>query len=199
MTGIRRIATVLGLTSAVIVGASLPASAGFADSAATAHRVDTLTVAAPAWVTVDDTCATTTTVEKRTVYTNPTTGVQTQTAYSSTSTTVSSTTNVNYYASSTAAGPGVGETTTTTTTQNTMLAVTVTWAGSGTRGVSGYLVNAHLSDGSVYPMAQTAAGTLSTFGSVDADNLAVAPRLSVTTLTSYGWIATTAPTRVLAC
>ena len=37
--------------------------------------------------------------------------------------------------------------------------------------MNGYLVNAHLADGTVYPMAQTAAGTLSTSQTVDADNL----------------------------
>ena len=34
---------------------------------------------------------------------------------------------------------------------------------------------------------------------VDADYLAYQPRLSVTTLTSYGWTATTAQTPVLTC
>jgi hypothetical protein len=199
MTGIRRLATVLGLTATVIVGASLPASAGFADTVATTHKVDTLTVAAPAWLSIDDSCATTTTVEKRTVYTDPTTGVQTQTAYSWTSNTVSSTTNVNYSNTSTAAGPGLNETTTTTTTQNTMLTVTASWPASGSRGVSGYLVNAHLYDGSVFPMVQTAPGTLFTSQTVDADNLALQPRLSVTTLTSYGWTAETAQSAVLTC
>jgi hypothetical protein len=48
-------------------------------------------------------------------------------------------------------------------------------------------------------MAQTAAGTLSTSASVDAGNLVYQPRLSVTTLTSYGWTATTLPTAVLTC
>jgi hypothetical protein len=199
MTGIRRIATVLGLTSAVIVGASLPASAGFADSAATAHRVDTLTVAAPSTITVNRSCTTATTVVRRTVYTDPTTGVQTQTAYSSTTTYATSSSNVNSYASTTATGPGWNETTTTTTTKSTTLAVTASWSASASRGVSGYVVNAHLNDGSVYPMAQTAAGTLSTSASVDAGNLSYQPRLSVTTLTSYGWTATTAQTPVLTC
>jgi hypothetical protein len=78
-----------------------------------------------------------------------------------------------------------------------MAAVTASWTASDTRGVTGYLVDAHLSDGTVYPMAQTTA--LSTSQSVDADNLAYLPRLSVTTLTSYGWTATTPQTPVISC
>jgi hypothetical protein len=200
MNAVRRIATVVGLTAGVIAGASLPASAAFGDTVALpTTTAGTLTVAAPASVTLNDTCATTTTVVKRTVYTDPVTGVQTQTAYSSSSSTVGSSTNVNSYTASSAAGPGLNETTTTETTQNTMLSVTVSWTASGSRGVSGYLVNAYLVDGTVYPMAQTAAAALSTSGAVDADYLAYQPRLSVTTLTAYGWTATTAQTPVLTC
>jgi hypothetical protein len=199
MNAVPRIATVVGVTAGVIAGAILPASAAFGDAVPVATTMGTLTVAAPASVTVTDSCATTTTVVKRTVYTNPTTGVQTQTAYSSTSSTVSSTTNVNSFTSSTASGPRFNETTTTETTKNTMLSVTASWTASGTRGVNGYLVNAHLVDGSVYPMAQTAAGTLSTSAVVDADYLSYQPRLSVTTLTAYAWTATTAQTPVLTC
>ena len=95
-------------------------------------------------------------------------------------------------------GPGAYETTTTTVTKNTNLHVAVNWPASTTqRGVTGYLVNAHLSDGSVYPMAQVT--TLWTSAVVDADYLWYQPRLSVTTLTSYGWTATSAVTAVLSC
>ena len=200
MTATRRILILIGLTVAVIAGASLPASADFADLAPVpTTTVSTGTVAAPASITVNDTCTTTTTTVKRTVYTDPVTSVQTQTAYSSTSSSAASSTNVNYYSSTSAAGPGLYETTTTTVTQNTELYVTATWAASASRGVSGYLVNAHLVDGSVYPMAQTAPTVLTTSAGVDADYLAYAPRLSVMTLTTYGWTATTAQTPVLSC
>jgi hypothetical protein len=200
MTATRRILILTGLTVAVIAGASLPASADFADVAPVpTTTVATGTVAAPASITVNDSCATTTTTVKRTVHTDPVTLVQTQTAYSSTSSTSTSTSNVNYYSSTSAAGPGLNETTTTTVTQNTTLTVTASWAASASRGVSGYLANAHLVDGSVVPMAQTAATVTTTSGAVDADYLAYAPRLSVTTLTTYGWTATTAQTPVLSC
>jgi hypothetical protein len=199
MTAIRRSLTLLLLTVAVIAGAGVPAWADFGDTVAITTTVPTLTVAAPATVTVNDSCTTATTVVKRTVYTNPSTGVQTQTAYSSTTTYATSTTNVQSSTSSTVAGPGANETTTTTTTKNTNLTVTASWTASGTRGVNGYLVNAHLADGTVYPMTQTAAGTLSTSQTVDADNLVYQPRLSVTTLTSYGWTARSALTGIITC
>jgi hypothetical protein len=199
-TSIRRVLTVVGLAIAVVIGASLPATATYSDSEARTTTIATETVAAPASVTIDDRCTTTTTTVRRTVYTNPTTGVQTQTAYSSTSSTVDSTSNVQGTTSSTVAGPGLYETTTTTITRNTDLHVTGSWPASTTsRGVSGYLVNAHLVDGSVFPMAQTTPTVLTTSASVDADYLAYQPRLSVTTLTTYGWTATTAPSRVITC
>jgi hypothetical protein len=199
MTVIRRSLTLILLTVAVLAGAGVPAWAAFGDAVTLTTTVPTLTVAAPAAPTVKNSCTTTTTVVKRTVYTNPSTGVQTQTAYSSITTSTTSTTNVQSSTSSTVAGPGTNESTTTTTTKNTDLTVTASWSASGTRGVNGYLVNAHLSDGTVYPMAQTGAGTLSTSQTVDADNLVYQPRLSVTTLTSYGWTARSAVTGIITC
>ena len=199
MNAIRRSLILIVLTGAVLAGASVPAWATFADSATVSTAVATTTVAAPASVKVNDSCTTTTTVEKRTVRTDPTTGIQTQTAYSWTSSSVPSTSNVQGSTSSTAAGPGLYESTTTTTTKNTMLSVSVSWPASGSRGVSGYLVMAHLSDGSAFPMAQTAAGTLFTSDTVDADNLVHQPRLSVTTLTGYGWTAQSALTGYVSC
>jgi len=199
MTATHRSLLLTGLTAAVVAGTGLPASATYADTAAVPTTIATGTVAAPASISVNDFCDATTTTEKRTVHTDPLTGVQTQTAFSSTSSTAASTSNVNYYSSSSAAGPGLNETTTTTVTQNTTLSVTASWAASASRGVSGYLVNAHLGDGSVFPMAQTAPTVLTTGAAVDADYLAYAPRLSVTTLTTYGWTATTAQTPVLSC
>jgi hypothetical protein len=157
----------------------------------------TTTVVAPAWVSVNDSCTTTTTVVRRTVRTDPVTGVQTQTPYSSTSANAASSSNVQSSTTTTAAGPGLNETTTTTTTKNTMLTVSASWGASGSRGVNGYLVTAHLGDGSSFPMAQTTA--LSTSDTVDADALVYQPRLSVTTLTSYGWTAQSAISGIISC
>ena len=199
MTAIGRIVVLVLITAGVIGGANVPAWAAFGDTVKLTTTITSITVAAPATVTVNDSCTTSTTVERWTVYTDPSTGVQTQTAYSSTTTYATSASNVQSTATSSVAGPGLNEVTTTTTTKNTMLSVPASWPASASRGVSGYLVNAHLSDGTTYPMTQTPAGTLSTSQTVDADNLAYQPRLSVTTLTSYGWTAESAKSAVLAC
>ncbi len=199
MFTIRRMATVVGLTAAVVTTASVPAWAAYADSATVSTTLVTTTVAAPASVTVDDTCTTATTVVRRTVYTNPGTGEQIQTAYSSTTSYATSSTNVQGTTTNSVPGPGPLEVTTTTTTKNTDLTVTASWTASGSRGVNGYLVKAHLNDGTAYTMAQTAAGTLSASSTADADNLAYQPRLSVTTLTSYGWSTQSALTGYVSC
>ena len=199
MNTLRRIAVLIPLTVGVVAGASLPAWAAFGDTVKLTTTITSITVAAPATVTVNDSCTTTTTVIRRTVYTNPGTGEQIQTAYSSTTTYATSSSNVQGTTTSSVAGPGPNEVTTTTTTKNTDLAVTASWTASASRGVNGYLVNAHLADGTVYAMAQTAAGTLSTSSTVDADNLVYQPRLSVTTLTSYGWTARSALTGYISC
>jgi hypothetical protein len=199
MNTVRRGLLLVPLTTAVILGASIPAWAAFGDTASVPTTISAITVAAPATVTVNDTCTTTTTVVKRTVYTDPSTGVQTQTAYSSVTSSATSSSNVQSSTSSTVAGPGAYETTTTTTTKNTMLSVTASWLASGSRGVSGYLVKADLSNGTVYAMAQTSPSTLSTSQTVDADNVVYQPRLSVTTLTSYGWSAQSALTGYVTC
>lgn len=197
MNAIRRILILSVLTVAVIAGASIPAWADFDDSAKLSTTLVTTTVAAPAWLSINDSCTTTTTVVRRTVRTDPVTGVQTQTAYSSTSSNAASSSNVQSSTTTTAAGPGLNETTTTTTTKNTMLTVSASWPASGSRGVNGYLVTAHLADGSSFAMAQTT--SLFTSDTVDADALVYQPRLSVTTLTNYGWTAQSAISRIISC
>lgn len=201
MTVIRRAATLIGLTLAVIIGAGVPASASFAESVTVNAGVGitTVTVAAPAWITVNDYCVTTTTTVRQTVRTDPVTGVATTTSYSSTSTSTTSTSNVQSYSSTPAAGPGLNETTTTTVTRNTDLYVSANWAASNSRGLSGYLVTAHLSNGTAQPMVQTAATVTSTSSVVDADALVYGPALSVSTLTSYGWTAQSVRSAPLAC
>ena len=58
MTGIRRVLILIGLTLVIIVGASIPASATFADSVTAKAAVTTGTVTAPAWVSTEGTeCA----------------------------------------------------------------------------------------------------------------------------------------------
>ena len=201
MNRIRRTAVLLGLTASVIVGSSIPASATFTEAVATnTAALRTATVAAPTGLIVDDTCTTTTTTVKRTVYTNPGTRVQTTTYYNSSTTQSTSSTNVQGTTTQTVAGPGPNETTTTTVTKNTDLFVTLRWSASPSRGVNGYLVSAHLGvNGSVSPLMTTSSGTTSVTQTQDADALSYVPSLSVTAQTTYGWTATSAQTRVLSC
>ncbi len=56
MTGIRRGLILLGLTVAVVIGASIPASATFADAVAVTTTISTTTVAAPTNVVGKLTC-----------------------------------------------------------------------------------------------------------------------------------------------
>jgi hypothetical protein len=199
MTTTRRILVLAGMLLAVVIGTTIPASATFADSAsAPTMTIATGTVAAPTGLWLNDYCVTTTTTVRRTVYTDPVTGVQTQTAYSSSTTTATSTSNVQSSTTTTAAGPGAGETTTTTVSKNTNLHVTFGWTASPSPRVTGYTVNAHLGiDGSIAPMLTTT-GT-SVTQSQDADALYYQPRLSVTTQTSYGWTATSPTTALITC
>ncbi len=200
MNRIRRSAVLLGLTATVIVGSSIPAAATFTEAVSTnTAMLRTATVAAPTGLVVDDTCTTATTTVKRTVNTNPGTGAQTTTFYSSTTTWATSSTNQDGTTVQTVAGPGPNETTTTTVTKDTDLSVALRWTGSSSRGVNGYAVSAHLADGSVTPLLSTPAGTTSASQTQDADVLAYQPRLSVTTQTTYRWTATSAQTRVLSC
>lgn len=201
MNRIRRSAVLLGLVAAVIVGSSIPAAATFTEGVSTnTAMLRSAIVAAPTGLVVDDTCTTTTTTTKRTVHTDPTTGVQTTRSYTSSTTQSTSSSNVDSTTTETVAGPGLDETTTTTVTKNTTLTVTLRWSASASRGVNGYVVAAHLGiNGSVLPLMSTASGTTSVTQSEDADALSYLPTLSVTTQTTYGWTATSAQTRVLSC
>ncbi|SDF18955.1 hypothetical protein SAMN05660662_1263 [Blastococcus aurantiacus] len=201
MNRLRRSAVLLGLTAAVIVGSSIPASATFSESVSTnTAALRTLTVAAPTGLVVDDTCTTTTTTVKRTVYTNPGTGAQTTRYYSSSTTQSTSSTNEDSTTTQTVAGPGPNETTTTTVTKDTDLSVTLRWTASTSSRVGSYLVSAHLGiNGSVSPLMTTTSATTSVTQTQDADALAYRPSLSVTTQTTYGWTAASAQTRVLSC
>ncbi|WP_104524697.1 hypothetical protein [Blastococcus atacamensis] len=77
---------------------------------------------------------------------------------------------------------------------------TVSWPASTTsRGVTGYRVMAHLNTGESVVMAETDAATRSVYQQVNASYLNYQPRLSVITLTSYGWTAETPRSAVLTC
>jgi hypothetical protein len=201
MNPVRRTAVLLGLTTAVVIGSSIPASATFtAQTNAQPATIATGTVIAPAGLVVDDTCTTTTTTVTRTVYTHPATGVQTQTYYNSSTTQATASSNVQGTETTTVAGPRGNETTTTTVTKNTDLRVTLSWVASPSRGVNGYVVSARLNvNGSTTQLLTTGSSTTSVTQVQDADGLGYQPSLLVTAQTSYGWTADSALTRVLSC
>jgi hypothetical protein len=201
MNATRRTAVLLGLTAAVVVGTSIPASATFsAGSTAVAAKVGTLTVAPPTALVVDDSCTTVTTTVTQTVHTDPATGVQTTRSHESSTTRTPSASNDQGTTTETVPGPGADEATTTTVTTNTELSVTLSWAGSPSRGVDGYVVSAQLGPGGpVMSLVTTGSATTSVGHVQDADVLGYQPSLRVTARTSYRWTADSAFTRVLAC
>lgn len=201
MNAIRRTAVLIGLTVAVVAGSSIPASATFSDSVtAPATTLAAGNVVAPTSLTISSSCTVTTTTTKTVSYTHPGTGVVTQRSSTTTTATASTGTNQQGQTVTTTPGPGPNESTTTTVSKNTDLSVHAWWrASTTTRGVTGYVVNAHITGYAPIVMAETGPTELSTSDVVDADYLAYQPRLSVTTTTSYGWTATTPVSAVLSC
>jgi hypothetical protein len=82
-----------------------------------------------------------------------------------------------------------------TGTYTTTLQAKISWTPSTTtRGVTGYLINAVFSDGTEYPVTSVGPTATSVSGSYDAYYATQNIRVTVTTMTSYGWTAETAPT-----
>jgi len=88
---------------------------------------------------------------------------------------------------------------TTTTGTTTTMRATVSWTASQTRGVSGYAITAHFPDGTSYPITTVGANTTSVTQDVDGSYSDQGIRVSVTTLTSYGWTASSAKTGAIRC
>src|SRR5688572_24822317 len=87
-----------------------------------------------------------------------------------------------------------------TTSYSYLYHAAITWpASTTTRGVIGYRAIAHLNNGTSVVMTETTATNRSANASVDQAYLAYQPRISIVTLTSYGWTAESAKTPVLAC
>jgi hypothetical protein len=81
----------------------------------------------------------------------------------------------------------------------TTLNARVSWNASPSRGVSGYVITAVFSDGTRYPVAQVGATTTSISGNYDAYYASQNIRVTVTTLTSYGWTKESAQSGVIKC
>ncbi|MGY1592970.1 hypothetical protein ACI79D_13405 [Geodermatophilus sp. SYSU D00708] len=198
MTTVRRTLVLLVLTVAVVVGASLPAQALFADTAAApAMSLGTLTVQPPTDVDVDTTCFTTTVVTKRTYRTNSW-GGDTLTGYSQSSTTQRSNKNVDGETTDRTNGPGWNEYTITTTSKDTELYASATWTRSTSAKVAGYQMTAHLGNGHTFTMTQGANAT-SMSANADADYLSTSLKLTIDTVTTYGWTASSALSKTLTC
>ena len=156
MTTIRRTLTVISLMLAVVVGSSIPAAALYSSSEALSVPAATARVAAPASISIDDYCSTTTSWDWYLL-------IPVQTTH-------------HWYTA------------------------TITWPASTTaRGVTGYRVMAHLGNGQSEVLGSTTATSRSVSTTVDRTYLDHQPRVSVITLTSYGWTAETPPSAVLAC
>ena len=87
----------------------------------------------------------------------------------------------------------------TTSGTTTTMRATVSWTASKTRGASGYDITAHFADGTSYPIATVGAGTTSVTQDVDGSYSNQNVRVSVTTLTNYGWTAQSAKTGAIRC
>src|SRR3954469_3410196 len=88
----------------------------------------------------------------------------------------------------------------TTGVTTTTLNARVSWSPSTTpRGVTGYVITAVFADGTKYPVAQVGATTTALTGSFDAYYASQNIRVTVTTLTSYGWTEESATSGVIKC
>jgi hypothetical protein len=194
---LRRSVLLLVLTVATVLGASFPANALFSDPApvTTKPTIGTLTVAAPGNVRVETSCTTTTTVVKR-VYDSTTNALV---GTSTTRSEASSRSNVEGDSTVRTNGPQAGQYTLTQTIEDTELDATARWNRSSSRGVTGYRMTVFFADGTEYPMDDAAASATSMSDSYDADVVDLRARLSMVTLTSYGWTAAGTMSNVVTC
>jgi hypothetical protein len=196
MTAVRRTLVLLALTVTVVLGAgSTAANATFSDSAALSGvTVGTGTVAPATQVRVDTSCVTTTTVITRTFQTYS--WGTAQTGYSQTTTTATSRSNVESDVTTRTEGPGVNQYSTTQTIKNTELYATARWDLSTSARVTGYRMTAHTVYGPV-TIGEPGPVTTSMTRQYDASVLSWNPRLSIDTLTDYGWIGTSQLTKAV--
>jgi hypothetical protein len=199
MTRTRRCVLLLVLTVAVVLGASLPANALFADSAAPTVKpaIGTATVAGPTGVKIDTSCTTTTTVIKR-VYDTATNALLSS---SQTATTASSSSNVESDTTvRTDDSPQVGQYTTTQTIKDTELFATLRWRASNSPGVTGYTMTAFLYGGAqTVDMGTAGPNDTSMTGQYDGSVMNYQAKLSMVTQTSYGWTAPGVLSNVVTC
>ncbi|WP_409330248.1 hypothetical protein [Trujillonella humicola] len=198
MTRTRRCVLLLVLTVAALIGASLPANALFSDSAATAVQpaIGTLTVQGPTNVRVETSCVTTTTTIRR-VFDSSTNA---QLSYQETRTTANSNSNVESDTTvRTDNSPTWGQYTLTRTIKDTWLTATARWNRSNSPGITGYQMTAFLNGGVAVPIGTAAASANNYSDGYDASVVDLGARLSMVTLTSYGWTASGNLSNVVTC
>ena len=200
MNRIRRSVLLLVLTVAVVLGASLPANAVFADSTTpvTTQAISTVTVEGPGNVRVETSCTTTTTVIKR-VYQYDSWGNTWQVGYSQESSAASSRSNVESSSTVRTEGPAWNQYTVTQTVKDTTLYATARWKGSSTPRVTGYTMTAFLNNGYAVPIGTAAPSATSYSDSYDASVVDLGARLSMVTVTAYGWTAPGNLSNVVTC
>ena len=193
-----RALVVVAALAVPVLGAGAPAAnATFSDSAALpSMSVGTGTVAPATRVRIDTSCITTTIVIKQT-YTPNSWGGYSQTGYSQTSTISTSKSDVE--SDETVRTDGLnGQYTTTRTIKDTELYATARWDLSTSARVTGYRMTAHTIYGPVV-IGEPGPVTTSMSRQYDAGVLSWNPRLSIDTLTDYGWIGTSQLTKPVTC
>ena len=199
MTATRRLLVLLALTVVAVLGAgSTAANATFSDSAALrSMSIGTGTVAPATNVRIETTCTTTTTVIQRTFHTTGW-GAVWQVGYSQTSSTITSRSNVESDVTTRTDGPSVNQYSTTQTIKDTELYATARWDLSTSSRVVGYRMTAHTTLGPVL-IGEPGPVTTSMTRQYDAEVLQYQPRLSIDTLTDYGWVGTSQLTKPVTC
>ncbi len=199
MTATRRLLVLLALTVVAVLGAgSTAANATFSDSAALrSMSIGTGTVAPATNVRIETTCTTTTTVIQRSFQTTAT-GAVWQTGYWQASSTTTSRSNVESDVTTRTDGPGVNQYSTTQTIKDTELYATARWDLSTSSRVAGYRMTAHTTLGPVL-IGEPGPVTTSMTRQYDAEVLQYQPRLSIDTLTDYGWVGTSQLTKPVTC
>ncbi len=146
---------------------------------------------------VETACVTTTTVIQRSFQTTAT-GAVWQTGYWQTSSTTTSKSNVESDVTTRTDGPGVDQYSTTQTIKDTELYATARWDLSTSSRVVGHRMTAHTTLGPVL-IGEPGPVTTSMTRQYDAEVLQYQPRLSIDTLTDYGWVGTSQLTKPVTC
>jgi hypothetical protein len=196
--GTRVLVVGAALAATLLAAGTTAANATFSDAAAAPSvSVGTGTVAPATQVRVDASCLTTTTVIKRYYRAIPGGLGTSQYAQTQTSDTVPSSSNVQRDTTTTT-WTNPTDFVTTQTIQDTELYATLRWTLSSAARVAGYGMTAHTSVGQ-FATGTTGPTATSMTGNYDASVTGWSPRLTIDTLTDYGWVGTSRSSNVVTC